>query len=351
VLVGAAVVVALVAAGIVVGWRALSASAYQQALGTMPADTLRASFTDWAAVRARLGGGPGPDAGRGATGDFLDRAYDADLTATSALAGSVGAMQEEFGFSPLTARWEVFGQARDGAVVALRLPDDADYDGIEATLRTLGYDAPADGPGSGGVWRGSTDLTARIDGSLTPVMDNVVVLADAHLVLLSDDAGYASSTADVVTGDADSLIHSAEVADLAGTVAEPVTALLWASDFACEDLNMASAGSEDQALAARLVQRAGGVDPLSGMLLARTGPRKAVVALEFADGEQARENLRPRTRLATGEAVGQGGLFTDRFRVTSAETQGSTVVLHLRVAPDEALVSDLARGPVLFAAC
>jgi hypothetical protein len=350
-LVGAVVGVALVAAGIVVGWRALSASAYQQALGTMPADTLRVSFTDWAAVRGRLGGGPGVGAGRDAVEDFLDRAYDADLTATSALAGSVGAMQEKFGFSPLTARWEAFGQARDGAVAALRLPDDADYDGIESNLRALGYDAPADGAGSGGVWQGSTDLTARIDGSLTPVMDNVVVLPDEHLVLLSDDAGYASSAAQVATGDADSLIHSADVADLAGTVDEPLTALLWASDFACEDLNMASAGSEDQAQAARLVQRAGGVDPLSGMLLARSGPRQAVVAMEFADGEQARENLRPRTRLATGEAVGQGGLFTDRFRVTSAETQGSTVVLHLRPRADEDLVSDLARGPVLFAAC
>ena len=78
---------------------------------------------------------------------FLDRAFEQDLTSTSAVAESTSALAEHYGFSPLDASWEVLGQAPEGQVVVLQLPADADVEGIEDRLRDLGYAAPADGAG------------------------------------------------------------------------------------------------------------------------------------------------------------------------------------------------------------
>lgn len=341
----------VVVAGGLVAWRALAGTPYQQALSTMPASTLRATFTDWADVRAEVGRAPEPDADDRSVEDFLDRAYDADLVSTSAIYAATAVMADRYDFSPLDATWEMFGQSREGAVVALKLPPATDFAGIEDNLRSLGYDVPADGAGSGGVWAGSVDLVAQIDPSLTPVMQNVVVLPDEQLVLLSDSDAYASATAEVVTGAADSLADTDGVGDLGEAAGEPVAATMWASDFACEDLSMADADAEDQARADQLVEAAGEISPLSGLVLARQPDGTFVVGMQFESADQAEENLRARARLAAGEAVGQGGSFADRFAVTSAKTSGSTVLLELKPRRDEALLSDLSQGPVVFATC
>ena len=53
--------------------------------------------------------------------------YDADLTSRSALLQSASALQSGFGFSPASVEWELFSQSREGAVITLRLPEDADF--------------------------------------------------------------------------------------------------------------------------------------------------------------------------------------------------------------------------------
>ena len=67
----------------------------------MPAETLRATYTDWAAVR---GLADGTDLGAASStrdvGNFLERAYDQDLVSASAVADSTYAMNEQYGFSP-----------------------------------------------------------------------------------------------------------------------------------------------------------------------------------------------------------------------------------------------------------
>jgi hypothetical protein len=335
-------------------WRAITVTHYVEGLDAMPAETLRASWTDWAQVRTMAGGhAVGVAATSREVDRFVQRAYDRGVTSTSAVVSSTYALGRRFGFSPLDASWEMYGQSRQGAVAALAFGDSVDLDRAEQSLERLGYDAPPDGAGTGGVWTGSADLVAQIDATLTPIFENVVVLPDQQMVLLSDSAAYADAAAEVVTGDAPSLVDETDgIPELGDVAGEPVSAVMYASDFACEALGMAVAGEEDQAVAEDLVARAGTVNPLAGLVLAMRRDGSLTVGMHFETAEQAEANLRPRLRLARGEAVGQGGTFAERFSVSVARAEDQQVVLDLKPAePDEDLLSDLAQGPLVFATC
>ncbi|HEX4978251.1 MAG TPA: hypothetical protein VFV40_10345, partial [Nocardioides sp.] len=172
----------VIVAGAVVAWRLLDRPTdYERAVSWLPEDSLRVTWTDWAAVREDVGA-PAPGAGAGAVTGFLDRAYESDLSAGSAVAEATGVLDRRYGFSPLDVTWEAFGQARGGQVVVLGLAEDADLAGIEGRLRRLGYDAPPDGPGTDGTWQGGADLVAALDPTLTPVMQNMAVVEDERLV-------------------------------------------------------------------------------------------------------------------------------------------------------------------------
>lgn len=345
----AGLVVLLVAAALI-AWRLLDRPTdYERAVGYLPPDTLRVTYTDWAAVRSAAGG-ENLDAGspQRQVDAFLDRAFEQDLTSTSALAESAAALADRYGVSPLDASWEALGQSREGQVVVLAVPEGVDLGGVEQRLRRLGYDEPAAGPGEGGVWEGSADLVASIDPDLTPVQQNVAVLPDERLVLMSDSPVPVSATADIVHGDASGL----DVPVLTDVSAQPVTATLWASDFACEDLSMGSADAEAQRVATSLVDRAGGVSPLTGLVIARQADRSIVVGMLFETTDRASANLQPRVDLAAGDAPGQGGSFADRFTVTSGERSDRAVVLELMPKKEAKFVfSDITTGPVLFATC
>ena len=332
---------------------AMHRTSYEQAVAWLPEPTLRAGWTDWASVRSLAGGTSlGSSSSSRQVSGFLNRAYDRDLTSTSAIVDSTYAMNKHYGFSALDVGWEMYGQSREGAVDVLRFGDSIDLDGVERNLRTLGYAPPSGGAGSGGVWAGSTDLVVQIDPALTPVMQNVVVLPEQHLVLLSDSAAYASKAASVVRGDAAGLDEVGGTVSLARAAGEPVTAVLFASDFACDALSMADADEEDQAQADELIAAAGGVNPLAGVVVAMHPHRSLVVGMHFEDSDRASEDLRPRLKLASGEAPGQGGTFGERFRVREAVADGDDIVMQLEpAAKDLSLVSDLTEGPLLFASC
>lgn len=353
VVVAAALALVVAAVGAWFGWRAWERTSYEQAVAWMPESTLRATYTDWASVRSLADGSSlGSSSTTRDVSNFVSRAYDLDLTSTSAVVDSTYAMNRRYGFSPIDATWEMYGQSREGAVVAMRFDDSVDLDGVERNLRRLGYTAPADGAGSGGVWAGSADLVATIDPTLTPVMQNVVVLPDEGVVLLSDNQAYASSSATVVTGSAEGLDSVEGVPELAAAAEEPASAVLFASDFACEALSMAGADEEDQAVAEDLISAAGGVSPVAGVVVAMQPDRSLVVGMHFESSDQASDDLRPRVDLASGEAVGQGGMFTERFRVVEAAADGNEIVMDLEpTADDLPLLSDLTQGPLLFATC
>ncbi len=350
--VAVAVVTALVV-GAWVGWQSMQRTTYEEAVASLPEKTLRATYTDWASVRTlAAGSGLGAASTSRDVGNFLSRAYDLDLTGTSAVVDSTYAMNRRYGFSPIDADWEMFGQSREGQVVVMKFGESVDLEGVERNLRRLGYTPPSSGGASGGVWAGSADLVATIDPSLTPVMQNVVVLPSEGIVLLSDSQAYASAAASVVNGSAAGLDEVPGTTSLAAAAEEPASAVLFASDFACEALSMGAADEDDQALADELIASAGGVSPLAGVVFALQPDRSMVVGMHFEDSSQASDDLRPRTELATGEAPGQGGSFGERFRVEEAAADGNEIVMQLEPAADDLpLLSDLTQGPLLFASC
>src|SRR4051794_33402623 len=159
---------------------------------------MRTTFTDWAEVRAQAKGSS-LDAGSSPAqvSAFLNRAFDLDLTSGSGLSESTYLLMRRFGVSPPGAQWGGVGPAGTGQVDVLRVDDDVDMPGIERALRRLGYTAPPGGSGSGGTWVGGADLVAGLGQGATPVQQNVVVLPDHKLVLMSDSATYAGVAASV----------------------------------------------------------------------------------------------------------------------------------------------------------
>lgn len=353
------VVVLVVVAALVLGlvavtvgrrvWDATHRSDLSRALGVVPASTARLSFTDWAEVRRALDVSDSDEPTAADIEEMTGRAYDRDLSAVSSIDESAAALQEHFGFSPATAEWEAFAQSTEGATMVVRMPDDADLDAVTDNLAELGFTEPSQ---ETGVWRGGVDLVAKIDPTITPELQYVAVLADERLVVTSDTESYAEQVVGVVLGDGDSLADVDGTRDVADAVGDPVAAMLWADDFACRDLAMSQADDVAQQRAEQLVADAGGVSPLSGLVMALQPDRDLLVAELFEDAGQARDDLRARARLAVGEAPGRGGSFSDELRLVSSRTDGAAVLLELRPKQDEGFVlSALDNGPVLFATC
>lgn len=345
----AAAVVLLIAAAVVGGvtwWQRAHRTDLQRALGVVPASSLRVGFTDWATLRQRLGV---HGTGAAAVRRLQARAYDADLSAASSIDQEGVALQRLFGFGPATATWEAYAQSRHGAAMVLQLPSGTSFDALASHLRDNGYHQPASDTG---VWRGGADLVASLDPSLTPELQYVVLLADRHLVVTSDQSSYAASAARVAAGDAPALASLGSVSTMAGQVGDPAAAEVWSRDFACRDLAMSQADPGDQRQAEQLIQQAGKVTPLDGLVMAMAPDRTLTVAEQFESTDQARENLRARARLAVGDAVGRGGSFADDFRLTSARATGSTVLLTMNPKQQTGFVlSALYDGPVIFATC
>ena len=174
-------------------------------------------------------------------------------------------MQDNYGFSPANAQWEAYAQGRQGATMVLKVADGTDFGVLADNLRTIGYHKPKK---DDGVWRGGADLVAGIDPTLTPEVQYVVLLEDQGLVVTSDSAAYAAQAAAVAKGDGKNLASSGKVDGLDDTLGRPANAMLWSGDFACEDLAMSKADQDSQTQADDLVQRAGGVTPLSGLAMA-----------------------------------------------------------------------------------
>ena len=344
-----AVVLALVLALLVAlagffWWRSRDGSAFASAVQRAPAGSQRLSWTDWAAVRAHEHADLSSSSSTGELRRFLTRAYDDDLSSTSALVTSAAVLQQRFGFSPASADWELFSQSDQGAVVMVHMPS-ADLGKVSDHLAALGYRRPAE---SGGVWEGGDDLVARISAGLTPELGYVAIDTADSLVLTSDSAAYLAVAVRAATGEGDRVSGVGGVVDEAG---EPLSSAVYSGDYACGALAMAHADSGDQAAATRLVAAAGEVSPYRAFAMSDEPDGSVRVAFAFQDDATARANADSRARLAQGPAPGQGGSFRDRFTVDDVSAHGSMVVLRLSPRKDASVLSDLSTGPVLFATC
>jgi hypothetical protein len=348
-LVGAVVLaLVLVAAAAVVGvgwWQRAHRTELQQAMAWAPDGTARYSWTDWSAVRSRLGAeltrsSSGPD-----VADFLSDAYDADLSSQSAMNESAETLQESFGFSPATASWELLSQSTSGSVLLVGLPDSISTGSLGDTFESLGYDRPSS---DDGVWFSTESQIAGIGGTLSPQFNYLALDDSRHLLMASDNAAY---LAESVRGLDDSPPDDQGVTDVAAAVGTPLTAAVYSGAQACKALAMAQADDDDQATADQLVAAAGGVHPLSGFAMASEPSGHVTVALGFEADDQARADADSRSKLASGPAVGQGGDFADRFDLGPVTADGRVVTLDLEPVDDSPIVSDLSTGPVLFATC
>lgn len=334
------VVVAVVAGLAVVGhgwWQERGRTDLERALALAPADAEQLSWTDWAGVREELDVDPGDE---DAATRLLDDGFDADLTQTTALGHSAEVMAADFGFSPLTVEWELFSQSAEGAVVLLRLPDDADLEEIEVRLTGLGYETPTEQ----GVYAGGGDLAASI--GVTPELNHLAVDEDRHLVLASDQLPYLES---VVEGLDDEDVDDG-VARVADEVGSPLAAALYTGDHACAKLAMSQADRDAQAEAAALVAAAGEVNPLDGFAVALAPGGDVVVAMAFETDEQARENADSRAQLASGPAPGHAGDYPDDFELGDVTAADRVVRMELDPVVDF-VFSSVKDGPVLFATC
>jgi hypothetical protein len=334
----------------VIGWTVLRPDPwYVAAVGSLPQETARATFTDWVRVGEQVGE---PTEGTELSPEKLDAllvdAYDRGLLELSAIHDSSQALLELYDFTPFDLQWEIYGQSETGAVDVLKFGDHVDLGKFDDRLRDLGYEAPTS---DRAAWYGDPDILAGLSIALTPIQQGIVILPDEHLVLMSANPDYAARSAKVITGDAPSLRDVDGVEDLASAPVAPVSALLWARDFACEDLAMSQADGTDQQLAEELVDEAGGVDPLAGLVMAQEASGEFFVSMRFASDDQAEANLGPRESLARGDAPGQGGSFPERFVVEQAEVDGRFVTLVLDSVDERSLMTDISSGPVLFATC
>jgi hypothetical protein len=332
-------------------WQQAHRTDFENAVASAPEGTQRISWTDWAAVRRAVGSGVDKRSGVGEVRDFLDAGFDRDLTSTSALVQSAPTLQTSFGFSPASADWELFSQSGAGAVITVRMPDDTDFGAIGDHLEELGFTRPSE---KDGVWAGGPDLLSRIAPDLTPELAYVVLLPDDHLVLTSDQEPYVRTAVDAVRGDGPRVSGLDAVADDVGS---PLSAAVYAGDYACGALAMAQADATDQAEAAQRIAQAGTVDPYLAFAMARVpsdgevGGGLVRVAMQFESDDQARTNADSRVALLSGSAVGQGGDFGDRFSLADARAHGDLVTLDLVAKPRAAVLGDLSTGPVLFATC
>ncbi len=330
-------------------WKRSHRTVLDEALGAVPASSLRVGFTDWAVVRTTLGAKLGGTPDREDVDAFIAQAYDSDYAAASSIDESASALQENFGFGPATARWEAYAQGRKGATMVLKVPDGTDFDVLRDHLEGAGYTRPKQ---EDGVWKGGADLVAGIDPTITPELQYVSLLADRDLVVSSDDPDYAASAARVAAGDGASFSSVPGVTEMATDLDRPGNAMFWGRDFACEDLAMSQADGNDEARATARVKQAGGVTPLAGFAMGMRPDRTLRVSGHFEDSERAGKNARTRAELAVGEAIGRGVSFSDTLTLSSSRVVGNDMVLDLRPRQETGFVlSALYDGPLLFATC
>jgi hypothetical protein len=344
IVVSAAVAVVAVSGGYL-WWHRGDQTSFAWAVAHAPAGTQRVSWTDWAAIRAHEDVRLSDRSSAGELRRFLDAAYDDDLSSTSALVTSAPVLQERFGFSPASVRWELFSQSSQGAVVMVNVGDEVDLDDVADHLRELGYREPS---ADDGVWQGGENLVASVSASLSGELQYVALDRDDSLVLSSDSPSYLALAMDALHGDGARAAGLEAVVDDAG---EPLSSAVYEGVYACGALAMAHAGGSDRAEAKQLLSAAGEVNPYSAFAMSDEPDGSVRVAFDFADDAAARTNADTRATLAGGPAPGQGGAFGDRFTVSSVTADGSLVVMHLAPRPGASVLSDLSTGPVLFASC
>ncbi|CAN5569711.1 hypothetical protein BH11ACT8_BH11ACT8_17590 [soil metagenome] len=313
------------------------------AMHRAPQDAVRFSWTDWTAVRERLGVKLDASSSGALVQDLLDRGFDADLTSTTALGSSAVEMQGRLGFSPASLDWELFSQGETGASLLLKPGPSITFDDVRAKLEASGYAPPAKADGLWIADPGSDAITTLV----TPEL-NVVAFDEGSGLMITSDTDSGARIAIAALGHDDDAPLTDDVLSAAG---DPLSASLYTGAEVCGALAMARADPTEQANADQLLADAGRVNPISGFAIASEPDTNVRVVMSFESADQARTNADTRAALASGPAPGQGGDFADRFTLGDVTAEGDVVTMELEPVEGSYVLSDLSTGPVLFATC
>ena len=186
--------------------------------------------------------------------------------------------------------------------------------------RPAGYQKPTD---DDGVWDGGADLVAGIDPTITPEVQYVVLRDDQHRVVTSDTRAYAASAAKVATGDADALGPKARRRGRPGR--RPGQRAAVDGRLRLRGPGDVQADQDDQDAGRPAGGRGGRRRPAERPADGdAAGPDARVVVAHFEDADQAKQNLRPRARLAVGAARAREGLLRRRLRLTALGPRAAT---------------------------
>lgn len=316
-----------------------------QGLEVLPADTRIAGFTDWARIRKTLG------FGRITTSidrdSLLASAFDRDLSARSIMENFTEVMVANYGWSVADLRWEMYGQASDGALLAAGMNDNLERGTVTAGLRKLGYVE------KGGIWSlESQQLAAKAPG-LPRTFANVAVLGDERLILMSDAVPYLRRAL---------ALRRDRGTSLAGVVAARQTAapLIGAESAVVEVRkdHCASTGLSDEPANVRsrgrnIVNPLGRLEPVAygaRALFDRGEDQRLRFSLTFDSAALATRQLALRTRLTTGPFVGRPEQIGEVLKLTSSSTRGPNAVLDFGLVAGKGSFMN-GNGAVLFAAC
>jgi hypothetical protein len=319
-------------------------SAMTSALDTLPAGTLVAGFTDWAAVRDDLGLGPASTAAARTT--LAERGSLRDLTTRSVLGGLTTDMHAVYGWSAADLDWETYGQAPAGAAMVARFSGSVSISDVERRLRTIGYTL------RDGVWTLDEDSATEVGPDLAATLGNLAIDSRRRLVVAANRADYVPVVLSTIRGDDPSALSNHPLADVAATLAGSDTALVQAGPFACRGTSLSELGPDVRAQADAALARAGALvaPTFTGRGLVDGRTQTIRFAAAFDSPGQAAGQLRVRQALTTGPFIGRSGRVEDSLDLRDATTDGSVAVLRFALDPDAGAYMS-AEGPALFAGC
>ena len=345
-------VIAIIAAALVVtGGLTFSRTGHDaraplaQALDLMPPETRVAGFTDWAEIRSTLG------LGRVTTatdrGTLVSGAFERDLSARSILESFTPTMVAKYGWSIADLRWEMYGQASTGAVLAAGMNDDLKAAEVTSALRKLGYAE------TGGIWSLGIDQLTLVAPGLPGTLANIAVLGDERQILASDSVSYLGSVLAMHREHDKSLAAVTAVRETATPLLGAQSTAIQVKIDACASTGLAGETAEVQAQGRNTVKPLGtlvAVEYGARAIFDHAGDQRLRFSMTFGSAAAATRQLKLRSALSSGPFVGRTGQIGDVLTLTSAHTAGSNATLDFAVDPNKGSFMD-GEGPLLFAAC
>ena len=316
-----------------------------QALDLLPPDTRVAGFTDWALIRSTLGFDNVTTALDRDT--LLSNAFERDLSARSILENFTPTMVAKYGWSVADLRWEMYGQATTGAVLAAGMNDDLKADAVVSGLRKLGYVQKR------GSWSLGPDKLALAAPGLPETFVNIAVLGDERLIIASDSSSYLEGVIAMHRHHGKSLAAIAAIRQTASPLLGAQSAVIQVRNDACKSTGLTGEPATVQAQGRNTVKPLGKLASVTygaRAIFDRAGDQRLRFSLTFDSAAVATRQLQLRSALTKGSFVGRTGQIGDVLTLTSAQTNGPNATLDFDVDTDKGSFMD-GNGPLLFAAC